>query len=222
MLLKKIFKFNVHHLRIDQKKLLQKDISFDTKVSLEYILNHEALSEDYHVMKVIEESILGFILKAMHQPTISKESLKKLQDLYEATERMIYAAKAWKDIENNTIALFQSDNIFIKNRLQELKKHMVELYVTIADIIDNTDVYKKYDTVVNIINTIKSDNIIFVQKISEYIINNNLDQQLLTSLFHVSQANERSNDAIVDALKKIFVQEDQRKYMSYKINNKLV
>lgn len=213
MLLKKIFKFNVHHLRIDQKKLLQKDISFDTKVSLEYILNHEALSEDYHVMKVIEESILGFILKAMHQPTISKESLKKLQDLYEATERMIYAAKAWKDIENNTIALFQSDNIFIKNRLQELKKHMVELYVTIADIIDNTDVYKKYDTVVNIINTIKSDNIIFVQKISEYIMNNNLDQQLLTSLFHVSQANERSNDAIVDALKKIFVQEDQRKYM---------
>lgn len=213
-LLKKIFKFNVHHLRIDQKKLLQKDISFDTKVSLEYILNNDALHEDYHIMKVIEENILWFILKAMHQPNISKENLKSLQDLYQSIESMMYAAKAWKDTENNTALLFQSDNVFIKNRIVELKKEMVELYLNIADIINNTDVEKNYDNVLWIIQKNKLNNIIFVEKISEYLQNNTIDQWLLSDLFHVSQANERSNDAIIESLKKIFVSEKERKYIN--------
>ncbi len=148
MLLKKIFKFNVHHLRIDQKALLQDDLSMDTKLALEYVLNHDALTEDYSVLKTIEEEMLTFLVKAMHQPSLSPEEFHPLKDEYEAVERMMYAAKAWKDEENTLFELFQMDNPFVKERLQEMKKRMVDMYIKIADIIDNDAPRENYDKVV--------------------------------------------------------------------------
>lgn len=212
-LIKKIFKFNVHHVRIDQKTLLKKDVSFDTKVSLEYVLQRDALQEDYHILKIIEETLLNFLLKIMHQGSIEKDKALFLQDMHSAIERMMYAAKARKDTEHNTNNLFMSDNIFIKNRLTVIKKQMVSLYILVAKIIDNDDVEKNYDDMLIIIDNIKKNNEEFVQELSEYLLQNTLDQGLLTDLFHLSQAHERSNDALIESLKRIFLQDDQRKYV---------
>lgn len=95
MLIKKVFKFNVHHLRIDQKALLKDEIDFDTKTQLEYVLSHNALSEDYQNLKTIEEELLTYILKALNQPNLSKENIQALHLQSNAIERILYAAKAW-------------------------------------------------------------------------------------------------------------------------------
>jgi len=212
MLLKKIFKFNVHHLRIDQRVLLKKDASFDTKVQLEYVLSHDAFSEDYSVLKEIEESLLSFILKALRQSDLTPEVFTSLQHMYDGVEYMMYAAKAWKDEQNTLFSLFQSDNEFVKCHLQDMKKNMVALYVKIAEIIDNTNIKENYDKIMEIISTMKEENKIFLKNMGVYLEKNSLDQWLLTALFHVSQASERSHDAIWNAIKKLFLTDEQIKY----------
>jgi phosphate:Na+ symporter len=213
MLLKKIFKFNVHHLRIDQKALLQDEVPMDIKLSLEYVLNHDALTEDYHVLKVIEEELVTYIVKAMHQPGIDPDVYTELQTLYDAIERMMYAAKSWKDEQNALFELFQSDDDFVQSRLKEIKKRMVAMYVNISDIIDHDNVTGNFDAIVSIAQQVSYDNKQFLEEISDYLNHNNLEKWILTKLFHVSQSRERSNSSMVGALKRLFLSDAQRKDM---------
>lgn len=176
MLLKKIFKFNVFHLRIDQKALLKDEIPMNTKVELERTLNHDELTEDYTVLKTIEEEMLTFLVKAMHQPGLDTEIFNPLKDEYEAVERMMYAAKAWKDEENTLFELFQMDNPFVKARLHEMKKRMVDMYIKIADIIDNDAPRENYGKVVGVFQQITYDNKKFLEEISQYLSEHTLDK----------------------------------------------
>jgi len=213
MLLKKIFKFNVHHLRIDQKALLKDAVPMNTKLELVYVLNHDELTEDYSVLKTIEEELLTFLVKAMHQPGIDAAVFHPLKDEYDAIERMMYAAKAWKDEENSLFELFQSDNTFVKARLQEIKKHMVDMYIRIADVIDNDAPRENYQKVVGIFQHITYDNKKFLEDISLYLDDHTLDKGMLSKLFHLSQSRERSNAALLGAVKRLFLTDTQRKGM---------
>jgi phosphate:Na+ symporter len=205
MLLKRIFRFNVHHLRIDQKTLLKSDVAFNTKLELEHVLSNDALAEDYAVIKTIEEEELTYILKALNQPNISKEVMDILQNQYNAIERMIYAAKALQDTQYSITALFQSDTVFIKDLLRELKKDMITLYLSIIPIIDNKNIEKNYKTLVQIHISQKQQHKKYLSELSNYLEKNTLEHGTLTI--------ERSNDAIIDALTKIFLNAEQRKYI---------
>lgn len=57
-LIKKIFKFNVHHLDIDQKILLNPEYTISEKYYATYHLSQDHLDEDYEVLKNIEEGIV--------------------------------------------------------------------------------------------------------------------------------------------------------------------
>lgn len=211
MLLKKIFKFNVHHLKIDQKALLDDNIPMEKKIEMEYVLDNQKLTEDYTTCKIIEEDILIYILKIMGDSSISWWNLGKLQNIHYGIERMMYAAKVWKDIHHALHILFATDNIFIVERLQELKKNMVWLYYSISEIIDNNDVKNNYVLVENTTELLKEDNKKFIKEISEYLDKNELEEWLLSELFHLSQAYERSNESIVDAIEALFVKHDDDK-----------
>jgi hypothetical protein len=213
MLLKRIFRFNVHHLRIDQKTLLKNDVTFNTKLQLEHVLSNDALTEDYAVIKTIEEEELTYILKALNQPNISKEIMDILQNQYNAIERMVYAAKTLQDTQYSISALFQSDTIFIKDLLRELKKDMITLYLSIIPVMDNNNLEKSYKTLVSIHASQKEQHKKYLSELSDYLDKNTLEHGVLSSIFHLIQTIERSNDAIVDALTKIFLNAEQRKYI---------
>lgn len=205
MLLKKIFKFNLHHLRIDQKKVLDDDVMLEDKIKWEYKSSKDHLMADYNTCKNIEEDLLTYILKLMTWSSISQKSAKKLQSLYYSVERMMYAGKAWKDVYNSSTVLFDADSDFIDLRLEQLRKNMAALYAIISDIIDKTDIEKNYNMVEDVTELIKEDNKKFLADVGEYIEKNQLEEWLLADLFHLSQAYERSNDAIVDALEVLFI-----------------
>ncbi len=212
MLLKKVFKFNVHHLRIDQKALMKEEIDLATKTQLEYVLSHNALAEDYHNLKNIEEELLTYILKALNQPNLSKDNVQLLHLQSNAIERILYAAKAWQDTQHNIHNLYQSDNEFIRGRLLELKTNMIKLYLHIIPIIDGKDINENYDNVTRVAHEIRQDNKKFIDEISDYVTDHTLENWLLSGLFHLVKAFERSNDAILDALKYVFLDNEQRKY----------
>ena len=56
--LKKIYKFNVHHLDIDQKILLDDEYTLAEKQYASYHLTNDQLDEDYDILKNIEEALL--------------------------------------------------------------------------------------------------------------------------------------------------------------------
>ena len=66
-LIKKIYKFNVHHMDIDQKILLNPDYTSSEKHYAVYHLSNEALDEDYDILQNIEESMLRGLLQRIHQ-----------------------------------------------------------------------------------------------------------------------------------------------------------
>lgn len=205
MLLKKIFKFNVFHLRIDQKALLDETIPLENKMELEFVLEQEILMDDYNTCKIIEEDILTYILKIMRQDLIKEAQMKQLQDLYFCVERMMYAAKARKDAQHAATVIFETDNQFVVSRLKQLKKNMVTLYYMISEIIDKINVEKNYLGIESITEMIKNDNKKFLSDVWNYIEKNELEEGLLSELLHFSQAYERSNDAIVDAIEALFL-----------------
>jgi hypothetical protein len=56
--MKKIFKFNLHHLGIDQKILLDPMYTISEKYYAEYTLEEDKFVEDYEILKTIEEALL--------------------------------------------------------------------------------------------------------------------------------------------------------------------
>lgn len=211
MLLKKIFKFNVHYLNIDQKALLNDDIWLNKKMDLEVILDQEVILEEYNTCKIIEEDILSYILKLLREESLNELKIKDLQNLYFSVERMMYSAKARKDTHHASGVLFNSDNEFIANRLKQLKKNMVGLYYGISEIIDKNDIQKNYFEVEKLTTIIMKDNKEFLQDVWKYLEKDELEEWLLSELLHFSQAYERSNDAIVDAIEIIFLQQTNGK-----------
>gem|GEM_PF-1813883 len=74
-LIKKIFKFNLHHLDIDQKILLNPEYTIAEKYYATYHLNDDQLDEDYDVLKTIEEALLRELLKRIHHGDEAKDTL---------------------------------------------------------------------------------------------------------------------------------------------------
>lgn len=166
----------MHHLRIDRDALLNNNISIDAKFQLEYILTQDDLLKEYSYFKAVEEALLTFILKSLKQPNIDIKDVGRLQDLYDAIERMMYAAKTLKDSENSLFNVFQADNSFVDARLAQLKKNIINLYVTISQIIDKKELKSNYLLVQEISLLIKNDNRKFLEQMSEYLSQHNLDQ----------------------------------------------
>ena len=117
----------------------------------------------------------------------------------------MYAAKARKDAQHAATVIFETDNQFVVSRLKQLKKNMVTLYYMISEIIDKINVEKNYLGIESITEMIKNDNKKFLSDVWNYIEKNELEEGLLSELLHFSQAYERSNDAIVDAIEALFL-----------------
>lgn len=211
ILLKKIFKFNVHHLHVDQKALLNDSIPMSQKMTLEVVFEKEQLLEEYTTCKTIEEDILSYILKMLRENSLSEDKIKAMQNLYFSVERMMYSAKAWKDTQHASNILFNSENQFIIDRLKQLKHTMVKLYYSISEIIDKNNIKKNYAEVESLTTLIMQDNKKFLEDVWKYLQESELEEWILSELLHFSQAYERSNDAMVDAIEILFLQQTDGK-----------
>jgi Na+/phosphate symporter len=60
MMLKKVYKFNVHQCGLDQKKLLQRDISIDQKADSLYTLDEQHIESDFLTLTTIEEALISY------------------------------------------------------------------------------------------------------------------------------------------------------------------
>lgn len=102
VLLKKIFKFNVHQLDIDQKVLLDKNKILRQKQKATYVVTDEDMKEDYDILRTIEEDITESLLTNQSRKDIQR------QRRYEAIQQMMMSAWTLKEKRNNYIRLSKS------------------------------------------------------------------------------------------------------------------
>lgn len=86
ILLKKIFKFNIHQLDIDQKVLLDKNKILWQKQKAVYSLSDDDLKEDYVILKTIEEDISESLLTNQDLTNVHRHRR------YDAIQQMMLAA----------------------------------------------------------------------------------------------------------------------------------
>lgn len=199
-LIKKIFKFNVHHLDIDQKILLNPEYTVSEKYYATYHLSEEVLDQDYEILKNVEEWILKWLLTHIHNGDPKKD--KWYLTFYELIELMIYSAKILHDTRDNFITLSESESLMVKERLQYLKEQMVDLYMILADMIaDRSDQNKSLSS---ILAKIDQNAIEMADLLGQHLHRQNLPGGELSALLHLMSALQRSHQAIAHSIQKLY------------------
>jgi phosphate:Na+ symporter len=199
-LAKKIYKFNVHHMDIDQKILLNSDYTTSEKHYAVYHLGDDALDEDYDILQNIEESMLRGLLQRIHQWN-SKQDAAYLKQ-YELIETMMYSAKTLHDNRENFTTLIQSDSLMVKERLQYLKEQMVDLYQVIADFIASS--HEDHDReLTKLLAHIDGNSLEITNLLGQHLHREALPWGELSALLHLTSSLQRSHHAIVQAVKEL-------------------
>ncbi len=201
MLLKKIFKFNVHHLFIDQKILLNPRYTMSEKHYATYKLKEEKFREDYEILRTIEEGILHGLLKRFYLGG-NKED-KKYLPYYEAIEQFMYSAKALDDTRPNIFLLEMSDSLMIRERIQTLKEQMIDLYITISEVIDNQSLKGNITKIKKQTKDIESTNEELMDMLGKYLHRQDMARGELSALLHLTSSLHRSHKALLKGLEKL-------------------
>lgn len=199
-LIKKIFKFNVHHLDIDQKILLNPEYTISEKYYATYHLTQEHLEEDYEVLKNIEEGIVKWLLSRIH--TGSTKDDKEYLKYYELIDVMMYSAKNLHDTRDNFMTLLDSESLMVKERMQHLKEQMVDLYIILADMIAAREDTNKSLPI--ILSAIDQNAIQIADLLAQHLHRQNLAWGELSSLLHLISALQRSHHAIAQSIKNLY------------------
>jgi len=205
MLLKKIYKLNVHQFSIDQKILLDKAASMETKYGASYKLDNENLMQEYNVVLTIEEALVEFVLKLVKNAHLNTSDHTVLSALREAVERMVYSAKTLNDVKNDLDDLHALRNPLIDEYLHMFKVTMIDLYFLLSKVIDdhgdtaNRALISKYQQ-----DMISADER-FLDTMSDKLLQDKLTSGQLSSLVHVSQALTRSHKAMLHTVDILFL-----------------
>ncbi len=199
-LIKKIFKFNVHHLDIDQKILLNPEYTISEKHYAKYHLTQEDLDEDYEILKNIEEGIVKWLLTRIHNGNTKED--KEYLWFYQLIDVMMYSAKNLHDTRNDFITLLESESLMVKERLQYLKEQMVDLYIILADMIGSREDNNK--SLSAILSAIDDNAIQVADLLAQHLHRQNLAWGELSSLLHLISALQRSHHAIAQSIKMLY------------------
>ena len=117
---------------------------------------------------------------------------------------MMYSSKSLRDTRDNFITLGQSDSLMLKERMQNLREQMIDLYTTISDVID-ADSIIKYNKLLDknltaIINTNKES----ADMLGQHLHRHSMPGGELSALLHLTNGINRSHHAIAQALRGIY------------------
>lgn len=202
ILLKKIYKFNVHHLDLDQKILLDPEYTTSEKYYAVYHLNDEQLTEDYDILKTIEEAILRSLLKRIHHGNEAED--KVYLGYYEMIESLMYSAKSLNDTRDNFLTMTQSESLMIKERLQHLREQMVDLYLVIAQLIADGDVRKFDKEIADELHDVANTNKESADLLGQHLHRQAMPGGELSALLHLTNSLNRSHESIVESVRQLY------------------
>lgn len=194
MLLKKIYKFNVHQFQIDQKILLDDAIPLWQKYSSEYIVSPQWLEEDYDLLKEIESKLTQILIN-----TPKADHVDTLKNLHNSIIDMIYAAKTLKDIKPNIDLCLSSSNQIVKDHIGLVKKAMIDMYIPLSEIIDQQDVSHNITKLKELTHMLTTNNDNMISNFAT-LSQQAIDPEELSSIIHINQWFETSMQMILKAV----------------------
>lgn len=202
VLMKKIFKFNLHHLGIDQKILLDPMYTISEKYYAEYTLEEDKFVEDYEILKTIEEALLKWLLQRLH--TWNDKEDKQYLPFYQSINALMYSAKALDDTRHNVMNLSSSENLMVKERLHTLKEHMVDLYITLSKVIDKKSYVWQQKNVQKHLDKIEHANEVLIDLLWKHLHRQPMAWWDLSWLLHFTSALMRSHRSFVKWLEELW------------------
>lgn len=196
VLLKKIFKFNVHQLDIDQKVLLDKNKILWQKQKASYVVTDEDMKEDYDILRTIEEDITESLLTNQSRKDIQR------QRWYEAIQQMMMSAWTLKEKRNNYIRLSKSWDDAITQEIQRLKNKMIDIYLLISQLIDNPHDKTLAKELDSLMLKAQQDELELTSTLGTRLSVSDLEKWLLWDLLHLETALDQSYEWMIGAAKK--------------------
>ena len=196
MLLKKIYKFNVHQFQIDQKILLNDYMTLEDKYIAQYTVSTQWLEEDYDLLKEIESKLTQILINTPHKSA----SLDILKTLHNSIIDMIYSAKTLKDIKTDIDMCSNSTNLAVQKHIQNLKKTMIDMYIPLSDLIDHHNISDNIDSLEQLTQTFAHHNDDMINNFAS-LSTQNIEPEELSSLIHINQWFETSMQMMLKAIK---------------------
>lgn len=202
MFVKKVFKFNVQNIDIDQKILLNPDYTISEKHYATKHLSTEKLEESYDVLSTIEESLMHELLKRIH--TGSEKQDKELYPFYESIQHIGYSAKAREDAREYVDTLSGSDNLMIRERMQTLREDMIDLYLLLSEVIAHESFKGKKTAIEKVLDRITHSNEELLDLLGKHLHRQSMPKGELSSLLHLISAMQRSHTSFVRGMKELW------------------
>ncbi|USN56416.1 MAG: hypothetical protein H6766_05145 [Candidatus Peribacteria bacterium] len=202
MFIKKIFKFNVQNISIDQKTLLNDEYTLSEKHYAVKYIQADKLREDYDVISTIEESLLHELLKRLHDSNDKQD--KALYPFYESIQHVAYSAKAWEDAREYITLLQSSDNLMIRERMQTLREDMIDLYIILSEVITHESFSRRKKKIERVIDRITHSNEELLDLLGKHLHRQAMPKGELSSLLHLISAIQRSHKSFVRGMEELW------------------
>ena len=215
-LIKRVFKYNVNILGVDEQKILEKN--FELINVLEYKKKFDILYLDrnYSEIKAIEEKIIKYTLDIKYKLDENKQDI--INNIYNIISNTVYSAKYIKDIQLNIDSIQDSDNRFILKKYDDFKRIIVSLYKNISQIIDWEENEEIFNQIIDCVEYIKLNDSKFLFSIGKDSLSEKMDEFELSWLINVNRYIYLSCVSIISSVKELFLDDKEKKFLQDKLN----
>lgn len=182
LLFKTVMLHNLKILYIDQKLVISDP---DEKLS-EIKVNAFNPQKIYAHIKEVQAELFAFA-SIVQQKELSDEEARKLNKYLHAIRYAVSSAKTLKDIRHNLEEMDNSDDKFILKQYNDFRKKIMELYISLDQIISNPSEDEKLATIVKLMQKVYDEDSHFIRSLTSSIDKNNLMENEISLLLTVNR-----------------------------------
>jgi phosphate:Na+ symporter len=202
-LVKNVLRHNLNILHIDERLVFSNyDYSNIEKQNAE-----SAYNKEYENLKLLQAEIFTFS-SGIQERELTKEEALELNRYMHGARMALHSAKMLKDINHNFDEFENANNAFLNNQYTHFRKRLIETYLEIDKLIDESD-EDKPNTILKTLAHLKKDDNQFVSLITHAIKTKQIDDIDISTALIVNRAFVQSSRQLLLTLKELLLTSEE-------------
>lgn len=203
-LVNNVLRHNLKILNIDEK-LVFSDYDYSTPDNRQHVSSHKTMYEN---LKLLQAEIFTFSAGIQTHEMDKKESLELNRYLHGA-RMALHSAKTLKDIKHDFDEFENADNIFLNDQYTHFRKRLIETYLKIDKVIEESGNKDRTKAILKILKQLKKNDSDFVILTTQAINSKQIADMYVSTALIVNRAFVQSSRQILLAIKELLLSEEE-------------
>lgn len=193
--------YNLRIMKIDPKLIFGLDV-----IPMENSMKTESI-KIYEKIKILQDEIFTYSAQIQSQ-SVSKEEADRLLHILHSVRNAVIAAKTIKDITHELEIMEGSDNDFIRNKYDEFRKKLMNMYVSLEQILIENEVEKIISGLFNINRRNYLEDKNYLLNATEAIAKKKVPEGQISSILTINRGFVFSYNQLINSIKEVKLTEE--------------